>query len=120
MKVKHKSIYCDTYLCNVFLYYGCDFLDYKAHMLKNEIDVSLDNDVDDSQVFGQVGTGEDGFYIFIGAKANLYHVAHECIHLVMFIFRRANVSIGMDANQHEHFAYEVQKWLKKIWEIVKK
>lgn len=116
--MKRKSLYCSTYLVNVRLYYDCTFKEYKRYMKRyQKADVSVDYNEDDVQ--GQVTYGEKAFYVFLSREADLYFLAHECIHLVMMIFDRANVSIGMEPNKHEHFAYYTQYWIKRIWETIK-
>lgn len=119
IKVKRQNLWCPVYNVNVRLFYGCDFTTFKKYMAKyHKTDVSMD--VDDVDVKGQVSVSETGFEVFLADNINVHSVAHECIHLAMTIFLRCNISVGMDFNKHEHFAYYAAYWVKILWKIVEK
>ena len=64
-----------------------------------------------------LGLQDRMLWLWIEDSANWYVLVHECIHLVLDIYKRAKVNTNIALDQ-EPFAYYHGYWIRTIWEYL--
>ena len=101
MALKTAYWFCDTYRSNVIFLWDGSIHDLNKWIDNNpEYEFAPQNPTEGLE--GRASSGGNGYFVYLADMKRLPILHHECIHLVMEIFRQHGVRA--DEDNHEHLA----------------